>query len=762
MWKFRSKKGFTLAEALLIVAIVGVVSAVVILSVVDYLRSTTKLEYDGYAKSIFVAAQNHLTMAEHEGYLGCNYFGLNGDDTEGVYRFVVQNGVDRDEPAGSGESKIKSLLPFALPHGSLDETVRAGSYLIRYQKSTAKVLDVFYWSDTGRYSYEYNVADYEALLNGSKDSDTLRDFDGAVIGHYGGAEADLERGKKLSKPQIRLFNAERLYVLLDNPNDTGVKTMLVVRGETSGNIAELDITYDDYRDEDSLGGYKIILDDVTVSGKHFAELFCSSTDNNLIPGEDITVYAVVYNDSEFTNVEYSSEQTTNSLFADVVISDDVNEDGLVISDVPKIGISNIRHLENLNRSVSGFDNGQYGSTNLHALQTTDLNWNEFTLAIGKDESSAALVAVYGLIGSDMKHPGFEPVNLDYAISYDGQNHLVSNLKVDVSGFGGMFGQTVSGVNISNLRLEDPFVTGTLSSGSLAGMMVGGYVRNVLVFLSEDAAADYLDPESESKVGVTSSNGFAGGLIGTAEHTSVEACATVINVEGNGSAGGAGGLVGQANASLIGGSYSSGFTYGGAYDQEMNIFTVKSLQGPAGGLVGDANSSQIDCCYSTCCVYGKHIGGLVGKSDGSIKHSYCTGLVQAPNSELEKHICGAFAGTVSGGKHTDGNSYFSIITYPTGVVGSGSVLGIEAFDQTTEAYKAFVSSSESGAPSKPYDDTLIAYYQGRYNLRTVKQLLAEVLSEEGESSVTIKEDDFVMTHYGDWPAPEIMVINVEKS
>lgn len=771
MWKMKSKKGFTLAEALLVVAIIGILSTVIILSVVDYLRSSTKLEYDGYAKSIFVAAQNHLTMAEHEGYLGSNYFGLSGDDTDGVYRFVVLHGLDKDEPTDVGGNDTKSVLLLALPFGSIDETVRSGSYLIRYQKSTAKVLDVFFWKESGRYSYEYKADDYSALLAAVNDNDTLRDFNGSVIGHYGGADADLERGTQLASPQLRLFNEEKLYVLVDNPNGTisGLNTKLVIRGETSGSIVEIPLSTTSYPDPDNSNGFKVILDDVTEKGKHFSELFCRS-ENSMIPGENITVYAVAYNDSEFTNVPYTSEQTTNSLFGDLSIATETSESGEIVEDgKPTISVSNLRHLENLNRSVSEFNITRFHS-DLDAIQVTDLDWDDFASAINPEMPDSVAVFETDSI-SDSKDPGFEPVTIDYieegvSLSYDGQNHVISNLKVKASGYGGLFGSTDSGFTISNLRMEDPTIVGMLSTGSLAGKMNGGAVRNVLVTMSDDAAMGFLDDDPDAMVGITSSNGFAGGLIGETSGTSVVACAAVVNVSSTGtSSGGAGGLVGQASASLVAGCYSSGLTIGGAYDTEMNIFSVKAEKGPVGGLVGEALSSQIDCCYSTCSVYGKYVGGLVGRSakagddaeNGSIKHCYCTGLVGTPDSETEIYICGAFAGSVSGNKESDGNNYFSIITYPTAVVGSGSPIGIAAFDQTTEAYKAFVSTGEDASIADPYDDTLTAYYQGRYNLRTVNQLLAE----EAEPIIEINENEYVLTHHGDWPAPEIMIVNVEK-
>ena len=93
-----NNKGFTLAETLLVVMIIIILAALAFVSVSTYQRNMTKLEFDGYAKEIFIAAQNHLTMLEGQGYLSLDssLFGkeegpIEGlDDTgDGIYYFVV-------------------------------------------------------------------------------------------------------------------------------------------------------------------------------------------------------------------------------------------------------------------------------------------------------------------------------------------------------------------------------------------------------------------------------------------------------------------------------------------------------------------------------------------------------------------------------------------------------------------------------------------------------------------------------------------------
>ena len=75
MSKQRNKKGFTLAEIMMAVAIIGILSAVAFIGVARYLRSMAQLERDGIAREIYVAAQNHLAMAEGQGYLNRDLFG---------------------------------------------------------------------------------------------------------------------------------------------------------------------------------------------------------------------------------------------------------------------------------------------------------------------------------------------------------------------------------------------------------------------------------------------------------------------------------------------------------------------------------------------------------------------------------------------------------------------------------------------------------------------------------------------------------------
>ena len=156
------KYGFTMAEVLIVVAIIAVLGGVAFVNVARYMRSMKKIEFDGYAKEIFIAAQNHLTMSASEGYLDRKNRGTeepktgegSEDSEEGVYYFVVDQ--------GSGLNDGDSLIGLMLPFGSVDGTILyGGSYIVRYHPDSAQVLDVFYWSETdSRYNHTYVATDY--------------------------------------------------------------------------------------------------------------------------------------------------------------------------------------------------------------------------------------------------------------------------------------------------------------------------------------------------------------------------------------------------------------------------------------------------------------------------------------------------------------------------------------------------------------------------------------------------------------------------
>lgn len=785
MRKNRRISGFTMAELLIVVAIIAVLGGVSFIAVQRYDRSMAQLERDSIAKEIFVAAQNHLTMADSQGYPGVTSYGtagtMTGVDTKpNIYYF------DADGFTAAGTSALDLMLPF----GSVDETVRGGgSYIIRYQSNPATVLDVFYCVPSGKYSYDLSAGDYEKAmaLRGNDKKASRRDssaFNNAVIGWYGG-DVTIDVGEKLVPPEIEVINAERLVVKVKNLN-SAVNTKgqeaeneiaslkLIITGVTSKAQAAIELhvspsgNNSDRYATPIADEYTVVLDDITRANTQFASLEADTT-ARFQPGEDITVQAVAFSNTTLTNIAYSAEITTNSLFAD--ISETL--------DTAMIG--NIRHLENLDDHISGVTHdgeplkitkaAQIAFQNVYEVEaeitgdTTDdsvmedLDWSDFTDAIRRAKDSTEPVKIYDLTsdGNPTEGDCFRPISPSYALAYNGQGHAVSSVVVKYPSNAGIFG-AVTGGSISNLEIVDCDITGSGdngNAGALAGSITGTEVSNVLAHNKPDSTPTTIQ-----------ATGSAGGLVGLMSGGSVNASAAALYVKGVTDAGG---LIGKITANGTDGgsvdhSYAGGHTRDAAY--EANKINVSATDN-AGGLVGSAGGATIENSYSTCSATGKVVGGLVGEASGKIDNCYATGLVRCTTGEdgakVDGALEGAFAGSYTGSSAT--GLYYEIINerlddtanpylLPVGNI-TAAVTGVSALDADTTAYNTFVGAPANWQPAEAYDKAKLdeLFGEGKYPLKTVDQLKT---IEGGTTGL------FVATHYGDWPAPETLVVNTKST
>lgn len=791
-----------MAELMVVVGIIAILCALGFVGIVSYLRSLTKLEYDGYAKEIFVAAQNHLSMAKSQGYLKRSGFGDPDSETDVKYFFVT--GEDRDEQYG--KSKVLDLI---LPFGSVDETLRGGGcYIIRYQQKAGEVLDVFYWSEVGRYPYNKYASVKTAYENDYKNFLSSRDADlknytyggntKAVIGYFGGEDASsLKLGAELNQPKISVDNAERLVVKVTDTNPTktneelkliitGAKSKasrtIVLRSPQSGKITE----GDDISGPGTDDKYEIILDDITSDkGLHFYDRYCRAASDNgkfFVPGENVTLQAVASYKNELANVAYSYKRTTNSLFASV---NEKKESATV---------SNIRHLENLDDKVSnlnltsGPSPSQVPMQIKNAAQKADLSWTKFVTAIGGSN-----VGIYAFLPKGAsattkntrltKTSGsyYYPVIFSSVTNYDGGSHSIFDVSVDHTDSGdavgaGLFG-TLNNKEIKDLRLVDFIVKGNGNAGALAGRVNGTKVTNVIAFHS----GGYGLLPSEAQIQGGSGTGGLIGYVGTFgsgtnyKISEIKKCAASHTVASTG--GNAGGLIGDAEDAEFSACYAGGHTGNGSYAQikqgALIVYNVTAA-GYAGGFIGNAGNSRIEHSYATCSVDGSTAaGGFAGYSEGFLNYCYATGLINVPKDAATGESVttgkGAFAGAFGGDPlNVNGCTYFEIINEITkdgeiAYLGSGlegeRILPFDQMPLTGQPASYYVSGTEPGSgaldwgPAVAYDATLIFAYQGRFDLPTVSQLqrIAGV-------PVTIEDTDYVAVHYGDWPAPEVWVKN----
>lgn len=846
--KKNNKRGFTMAEMLIVIAIIGVLAAVSFIAVQSHQRSMAQLERDTIAKEIYFAAQNHLTMAESQGYLAGTqssvsntFFGTEETVADRTAASITVNtGASKIYYVVSTSFATTGILDLMLPFGSIDETVRSGGfYIIRYQANPAIVLDVFYCSISGqpaKFNYSANSVNYSTFL-GYRDNVPGT---GYVVGWYGGAETG-ESGAFLRTPSVEVTNAEKLTVTVKDYNkgdatasiklivkkyveqedETTPKAAFILNATNRNDRVALDETNTDYNE------YTIILDDITMHdvqnrGWHFADLNVPALRGDYVevsgqpfkPGEDIVVVAVSYSNSALTNIAYSNEFTTNSLYADLAVVDEVREKdketGNETITTPKSTtafISNIRHLENLDKSLSGWNVDLTDAT-----QVEDLDWSDFVTKIGTDSVS---VCKQGDNTKGTKPGCYFPVSNTTALTYDGNHKAISNIVVDTMEAGsnaltieagGVFGTLSTGNVVKNLEIKDAKVTlASGDAGALAGTLSGTTVTNVVAHNTSDFETE-LAKTDEMKITVsTAASGAAGGLIGSVTNCTIQKSAAALIVKSEG--GNAGGLIGTAAGGTVSGCYAGGHTIDdpkgtGAVVYDSTNYNVTATAttsdgsttgGIAGGLIGDAGAAEISYSYSTCSAKGEVDGGLVGNATGSIQYSYCTGLVK---STADTPVEGAFAGTYTGTatdcryfeiinerkeEDADGNSTGGYSYLPSVSGATEPVEGVTAIDETAATFNDFSNPGTTGyawQDAKEYNPTLKSYYgEGtgtaritKYNLRTVEQLFLLNKKYDAETDLTVQHEDttstvktpadYVIKHYGDWPAPEIFVVNTK--
>ena len=769
--KLKSSAGMTLAEVLITVAIIVVLMGVSFIALFKYQRSLGQLERDNVAKEIFIAAQNHLTMAKGEEYYdsesgdALNY-GNPEEGSQGVYYFVINS--DNRSELDNKDSLISMMLPF----GSIDDTVRrGGSYIVRYQPATATVLDVFYTSESGSpgaFNHKLTASEYTAIMQktGDEKKDARENVNGEgwILGWYGGTDpfslADGGAGRTLT---LEVTNAETLYVTVKDI-DAKYKYMLIIEGLTSHALKEVPLSGDRWTTEGTAG--KFVLDDIFAENRHFYDLIKDvSGDKKFIPGENISLRAYSYSETSKDDFAYSGTEITNSLYGSLSEHKDGN------NMIYKATVGYLRHLENLEEDIShtGFCNGDLVSKKKITLATA--------YQTGHIDASATSTGSVYKWADNSKVQGFYPVSYNEPLLYDGCGNSVSDINVKSvvtignTSYGGMFGFVQGNSKIKNLELKDVKIsaTGITYAGALAGYTSNTNINNVAAYNS-----DGKDSEDDATINGTE----AGGLIGCASGGNIMYSAAALVVSGSTDAGG---LIGKTEGTtVVRACYSGGHTDKGEYydhngnRREDALYNI-TASGAAGGLIGNASNTTVKNCYSTCSASAgdnnNKVGGLIGNASGKVTvyYSYSTGLVSGDH---------AFIG--NGSASGSGNSYFQLINEKTDEDGkfSGEYKAPVSDEEPAEAFIAPFDEMLTGTnqrsailhgdPSKwrdavPYDSFVSTHYKNasetKYSLEGVTQLsAAHPESAEYGQHDAIGTDYFVNTHYGDWPAPELFIIN----
>jgi hypothetical protein len=201
----------------------------------------------------------------------------------------------------------------------------------------------------------------------------------------------------------------------------------------------------------------------------------------------------------------------------------------------------------------------------------------------------------------------------FAGVFDGQGHMIKNLRVTGGSNLGVFGHVGDEATVSNLGLEAVEVSDLTAYGQCTGGLVGWNEGSIVASYSSGSVKGRVDVgglvgynlgsiSSSDSNGSVSGASHVGGLAGC-NYGGIIASYSKASVNGDGYVGG---LVGENGGSIVA-SYGSG--------------PVKGTGGPVGGLVG-SNGGSITSSYSTGSVSGTDkVGGLVGDNWGSIDSSF---------------------------------------------------------------------------------------------------------------------------------------------
>ncbi|CAN1523786.1 Filamentous haemagglutinin, N-terminal [Methylophilaceae bacterium] len=318
-------------------------------------------------------------------------------------------------------------------------------------------------------------------------------------------------------------------------------------------------------------------------------------------------------------------------------------------------------------------------TNSHQLQLMAMDFTaNYTLAKNID-MSADFSNASGLWATNRgaaQGQGFSILaqhNYDmFSGSLDGLGHTVTGLYIyrPARNYVGLFGYGESNSNISNLGLVAVSITGDNYVGGLVG-------------------SNYGSISNSYATGSVAGSNYVGGLVGKNNHGSVTDGYMAGSVTGNQRVGGLvgdnyGGSVSHSHATgSVSGTDNVGGLVGFNYGSISNSYATSRVSGSGytGGLVGfNYDGSAITNSYATGNVisdsnYGNSkAGGLVGRNEGGISHSYATGMVSGSD------YVGGLVGT---------NLYGASIShsYATGMVSGsdyvGGLVGANAYGASIE-------------------------------------------------------------------------------
>ncbi len=646
--KLKEKVGFTLAELMIVIALLTVVAAVAVPSVASYAKSIRLRELDDSARAIYMAAQHEFSSMIAKG----------GDITTGSGEITkiperysstdsafTQKELDNILPNLKYAIVTKGVAPAGAAGltntGAIESELAENNYVIEYNAETGDVYGVFYSNETAfdesaepDYQYDGTDPDKDVFKDAAAGNGGKHD---KLVGFYGLVNVKIqekEQAVTLPTPQVEVINKEKLVLTVSAPSGLDPKKdfylkIVLFDDEGHQDIITKNECYLKSFNAKEIGFATFILDSLetgantdpigNLSGQTYEGSFAEWAPD-LTPGANVTAKVSFY-DKNGVNLDQTVEVTFNSLFANG--SKRINDKFEYVDngEYLEASIEYGRHLQNLTNAPQVTSVSIDKTIDFKKTTGTSGDYERWGDVYGYNK---AFVAVTTNATSISAKPGVQ----------------IRYLNTET---GGIF-DSLTNATVENLIVVNPKVTGYFS-GAIAGSAFGlgddfGSFKNCAVYIEAGDGDNWDDPAKDPYTNYTISGNFsAGGLVGSAAKVNFENCIAAVKV----SAGTAGGLVGIGGGNVISDCAVLGHTYEGKFDgtyqktptEQGEIKLKDNISGTeyAGGLIGHIEGTLDDgdgeagailkgTVFTSCSVKGQNANPIcpddTTKTDDDVK------------------------------------------------------------------------------------------------------------------------------------------------
>ena len=630
----RNKKGFTLAEMLMTVAILLIVLALAMPAIFTLVKNLKQQAMDAKAETIYTAVQNRLTELYAKG------------NTDAYNPDIAGNGVSRiDGVPGDYENDEVTQSIYYVMKGStvssaiLDDSVisddlKNGTWVIEYIPKTAveknstdqreeltaaSVYGVYYSDDDTVSAYQSDGKVSKKYLEDYRGKENRRDDGDCKIGYYGGSNVNSgSNTSSLTVSDIKINSNDEIntaVVTVRRPIGLSADklTFNFTLKDAFGNSYAMQYKSGNWTQvvsgvSSSIGNTKnflkvenkglnvlftITLDNLSKQETRFDSLFGSMSNHSskLVAGSDLQLTAKV----ECSDKKIKSDEKStigNSIFG-------YEENTLfTTSDTAKILCA--RHLQNLDES-SGV-NKETAKKITTAKIMKDISFAEDSAFYDayKDSYYNNRLTIQKILQTgavkNITVPNFESINNNQLTSLIVEKNKDTNAYYHVYNLStnqsGLFSTVNSNLTVTGLQMVGERVYGSGNSGGIIGTITGGTVT-----LTDCAV--YLDSENNDIPSTILRENYLDAVRWMQGST-------------------VGGLVGRNEGTLN-------------IEKSFASSVLGSDESTTGGLVGEnIGSTTINIAYADSYLYGKNVGGLVGKNtiatNLTITNAYSAGFI----------------------------------------------------------------------------------------------------------------------------------------